>query len=435
MHKGQQASGVAFAPDGQTLASAGYQDKTIRLWDVATGQEIRSIEAPGTGELYCVAFAPDGKTLAAGSGQPEGVAHLWDVGTGQEIRTLPGHLEVQSLAFTPDGKTLVTAGGPVQLWDVGTGKEIGPVAGTHYSVAFAPDGQTLATEGDRIRLWDAATGNPLRTLPPRQGTLLSLTFAADWQDPGRGHLGRPDDPALGSRYRQGNPHSGDAACATGWLLWVADDDARFPDAGLYGWLRNDPAVGREYRPAPRHPARGPTTLIGAKWQFAPDGKTLAAVGANGLRGLAFAPTKVIRLWDVGSRKRNPHLRRAPRRASCAAVFAGRQDPRLGGLRGFDSSMGHRDRQRNPRPDGASRRLSLRWRLQPTASCWPRGVTIGASSSGSWPAARKSARSQQDIKRVSLRWRLRRTARPWPRRATIPRSSSGTCLSGDRPRAM
>src|SRR5207244_880635 len=128
--KGQEVSGVAFAPDGKTLASGGLNDKTIRLWDVATGMEIRSFKAPGTGELYCVAFAPDGKTVAAGRGQPDGTAHLWDVDTGQEIRTLPCNFELHAVAFTPNGKTLVTAGATIQHWAVGTVRGVGTRQGS-----------------------------------------------------------------------------------------------------------------------------------------------------------------------------------------------------------------------------------------------------------------------------------------------------------------
>jgi WD40 repeat protein len=65
--------GLAFSADGLTLASAG-QDRTIRLWDPVTAQELLTLkghEAP----VQAVAFSPDSTILATGS--HDGAIKLW----------------------------------------------------------------------------------------------------------------------------------------------------------------------------------------------------------------------------------------------------------------------------------------------------------------------------------------------------------------------
>lgn len=104
---------LALSPDGKLLATTGRtNDKAIGLWETASGkQRLRfgAEHAPANkmGEYVCLAFAADGRTLASGGG--DAVVRLWDTATGKELRQLRGHLDaITFVAFLPSGKGLVS---------------------------------------------------------------------------------------------------------------------------------------------------------------------------------------------------------------------------------------------------------------------------------------------------------------------------------------
>ena len=97
--------GVALLPDGQTLISAGGTD--LCFWNVRT-RRVTSKLNPRAGLFSSIALSGDGRRLAAGA--TDGRITIWDVASQQEVATLEGHkYEVTQLAFTPEGDHLVSA--------------------------------------------------------------------------------------------------------------------------------------------------------------------------------------------------------------------------------------------------------------------------------------------------------------------------------------
>jgi len=209
--KGHSSSvySVAISPDGQTLAS-GSSDKTIKLWNLATGQQnpslsellkpaiaiklwnlatgqqIRTLQGH-SGSVYSVAISPDGRTLASCS--DDKTVKVWDLATGWEIWTLNRHSDwVWSIAISPDGQTLasVSRDDTIKLWNLASGQEIRTLKGHSYqvhSVAFSPDGRTLASGSvdKTIKLWNLATAQEIHTLKGHFDWVYSVAISPDGQ--------------------------------------------------------------------------------------------------------------------------------------------------------------------------------------------------------------------------------------------------------------
>ena len=155
---------LAFSPDSTKLATAG-EDWKVRLWDVGTGNYIRSLEHPSA--VNAVSFSSDGKILASAGGS----LRLWDADTGERLHADSKDLgSVNLLIFSPDGETLASAGGwehTGHLWDVKTGtikKTLKGHTGEIRDIAFSPKGNTLVSvsKDKTIRLWDVKTGTQLK---------------------------------------------------------------------------------------------------------------------------------------------------------------------------------------------------------------------------------------------------------------------------------
>ena len=176
-----RVSSVAFSPGGTTLASGGGDG--IKLWDVSTRRNIATLEGQ---KVSSVTFSPDGTMLASGSSSR--IVKLWDISTRRNIATFEGHTStVHSVTFSSDGITLASGSsdGTVKLWDVATKENIATFEGHKsgvLSVAYSPNGTTLASgagENKTVKLWDIATRQNIATFEGHTGTVHSVTFSSD----------------------------------------------------------------------------------------------------------------------------------------------------------------------------------------------------------------------------------------------------------------
>jgi RNA polymerase sigma factor (sigma-70 family) len=297
--------GIAFAPDGKTLAVRRGSD-ALRLLDVATGTELWSIKQRyGSTQKDAFAFTPDGKTLiVAPFGGPvlcryetakgkrllsegeltawfreiafsadertlyslheDGVLHVWATATGKELR----HTEIGESwgSFSPDGRLLaITKEGTAHLFDVAAGKEFRQLKARPQQISsllFSPDGRLLLTQGDAdgLVLWNAATGKELRRLPQMKESFHDFAFTSD-SDALIG-LGSVSDPEKDCLIR----------------LW-------------------DVATGRERRTINLPPS--PMARIG----LSPDGKTLVLPDGR------FRP-RVLIFWEIATGQKRLEIEQA-----------------------------------------------------------------------------------------------------------------------------
>ncbi len=277
---------AAFSPDGKFIASAS-RDKTVKIWNVESGEPIKTL-AGHSDWITSVAFSPDGKLLTSAS--KDATIKIWNVGNGEAVKTLTGHgAPIWSICFSPDGKIIASASDDktARLWDAATGRETKILSGHAdglFAVAFSPDGKTIATasQDKTIKLWDAASGRELKTLTGHGESVMSVAFAPDGKTLISG--------ALDANIKLWNAANGQiiktyAGGNYSMVLTVAfSPDGKKIVAGTFDRLvkLRDAATGGEILTL-----RGRAANVEAA-AFSPDGRTLATGGLFGK----------IRLWNV-----------------------------------------------------------------------------------------------------------------------------------------
>ncbi|MBZ4218648.1 MAG: protein kinase, partial [Chlorobium sp.] len=190
---------VSLSADGKYAISA--VGSMLELWEVATGQSIRSFDGlngwvPDTigdgGEfvspriaVYSVCLSADGRYAL--SGGTDDMLKLWEVSTGQCLRTFEGHSNgVRSVSFSADGSYALSGGGDnmLKLWEVSTGQCLDTMEehnGSVNSVSFSADGKYVLSGSDdkTLKLWDVSTGWCFRTFKGHSERVTSVCLSAD----------------------------------------------------------------------------------------------------------------------------------------------------------------------------------------------------------------------------------------------------------------
>jgi RNA polymerase sigma factor (sigma-70 family) len=177
---------LRFSADGKRLfGDAG----ACLIWEPSTGREVRRIADPEefdfklANDMRCLALSPDGSLLAAAN--PDRTIGLWDAATGKKKQLLKGHKgAVWNLVFAPDTRKVISNGSDelVRVWDTASGRELHQLHG-QTPLAVSPDSRHLATAEAKtanVFVYDLATGRETKRFAlAAQGNVFQLAFSAD----------------------------------------------------------------------------------------------------------------------------------------------------------------------------------------------------------------------------------------------------------------
>ena len=317
---------VIFTPDGSQLVSAS-DDKTIRVWDVATGKTLRTIRGEAAlgeaGKIFAMALSPDGKWLAAGGwtripGQSGHHIRLYDFASGKLVALLKGHEDIiNRLAFSPNGQHLISGSddNTAIIWDRAARKAKHRLKGHRghiNAVGFTPDGARAVTGSydHDLRLWSVESGVLLETMRGHGNRVFSLAVAPDGaiasgDDSGEIRLWHGQTGAFLRTLARQKTDIGGLSFSPGSkaLLSVGGDQGSGKDCHVY-----EVANGREILTYSVH-----DSVVSAA-TISPDGRWAATGGGN---------NEEIHIWDLhtGTRRQGSDGRPLTLAGTGRSVFA------------------------------------------------------------------------------------------------------------------
>ncbi len=280
---------LAASADGRYIVSASW-DKTVRIWDFATGSEVKIIRGHKDG-VETVAVSPDGKLIASGAWR-EGTLRVWDALTGSELMALGDRkADVECVTFSPDGKRIISGDvlGYLKCWNSTGGKELMSVLAESpvlYRLAVNPDGSRIASAGvadTAIKIWDAQTGAKIAVIRGLYQRVESLAFSPDGKlvaSGDRGNLIKIWDVESGREVVTLRGHEGGVSA-----LAFSPDGTSIMSGSYDGTIKLwDLLTEREWTKLMGHPG----VFYSMSVAFSPDGKRLVSHSDNGM----------VKLWDV-----------------------------------------------------------------------------------------------------------------------------------------